>query len=194
MPNWCNSRFAIIADNNSKKELKRLYDNLNNTMNSKCPQENGFGNEWLGHVAIDNELPWNRLCCRGRILDIDNKITQLNENKDYFIVTTETAWTPPVELFNEILKKYKGLTYKYIAEEEGNEVYINTDITGDIFPERYLFYTEDKGYQYFRTKEELLKGMNEYFNTNFDDIDEIQRYIDINIDEYIEVYKYSEEE
>ncbi len=58
MPNWCESTYAFITnDLGNKSELKRLYDNLNKIYNSHCPQENDFGDSWLGHVAIIHNIP-----------------------------------------------------------------------------------------------------------------------------------------
>jgi len=118
MFDWYESMYAFITnDFENKNELKRLYDNLNKACNTPCPQENDFGDSWLGHVAIIHNIPWESKDCRGYI----SRIHDLVENTLYFVVETETPSEPPSELFDCILKQYKGIMYLYIAEKVEKE-------------------------------------------------------------------------
>ncbi len=229
MPNWCESKFAFIVDDlKNKGELKRLYDNLNKACNTPCPQENDFGDSWLGHVAIihnrvlsklhkgslkiimqcwvlgtlilyhskfrkKSNISWENKGCRGFILGIDD----LNENDDYFVIEVQTAWEPPSELFDCILQQYNGVSCIYIAEEGGEGIYINTDTSGKIFPDRYILYTDDTGFLYFKDEITLINYANSYTGKTFNSFEEITDYID-NLkkskhDICIDVYKFSEE-
>ncbi len=44
-----------------------MYDNLSKACNTHCPEENGFGDSWLGHVAIIHNIPWKSIRCKGYI-------------------------------------------------------------------------------------------------------------------------------
>jgi len=175
MPNWCESKFAFVVDDlKNKSELKRLYDNLNKACSTPCPQENDFGDSWLGHVAIIHNISWENKGCRGFILAIND----LNENDDYFVIEVQTAWEPPSELFDCILQQYNGVSCVYIAEEGGEGIYINTDINGTIFPDRYILYTDDTGFLYFEDEITLINYANSYTEKTFNSFEEIKDYID----------------
>ncbi len=175
MPNWCESKFAFVVDDlKNKSELKRLYDNLSKACNTHCPEENGFGDSWLGHVAIIHNIPWKSIRCRGYISHIDD----FNDIANHFVIGTETAWGPLTDFGDCILEQYKGVSYVYMAEEEGNEIYINTDISGKIFPDKYMFYNEDVGSLYFKDESDFVKYVSKYLEKKFEYFDEIKKYID----------------
>ncbi len=191
MPNWCESKFAFVVDDlKNKGELKRLYDNLNKACNTPCPEQNGFGDSWLGHVAIIHNISWENRGCRGYISHMDD----FNDVANYFVIGLETAWEPPSEFFDCILKQYKGISYVYIAEEGGNGIYINTDTSRGIFPERYMLYNDDEDV-YFKNENELIEYMDKYMGKTFNSFKEIKDYIDklrkSNPDICISVYEFS---
>jgi hypothetical protein len=57
----------------------------------------------------------------------------------------ETAWSPLPEVYEKFAEKY-GLSFVYIAEECGCEIYVNTDVEGRFFTDRYILdYFEVEG-------------------------------------------------
>ncbi len=100
-----------------------------------------------------------------------------DEDDTYFAIDTETAWEPLSEFWDCILKQYEGISYVYIAEEPGFRLYINTDVSGDIFPDRFIFYNDKGKNMYFKDVIELIKYVNKYLGKTFNSFEEIKDYI-----------------
>lgn len=110
--------------------------------------------------------------------------------------------------WDKILKHYKNISYVYLAEEPGNELYINTDRTGLIYPERFKFFFQyenlkvaqkafpnlkvDNGVSvYFKDSKELINYIQDISGKYFSNFDEILKFIE-NLDyDYIGVYKFN---
>jgi|GEM_PF-1477788 len=151
MPNWCSSTYAFKAKGKNKKELQRLHQTIAETIMGKTiPKEkmveNGFGAGWLGNVAIVHGIDWESVSCRGDITVIDVDVTGWGDadgSRDaeglyYFKLETETAWTPTIELWDAVVKQYEGVSFVYTSEEQGCDIFINTDTEGQFFTQRYL--------------------------------------------------------
>jgi hypothetical protein len=134
MPNWCFSKYAFYTNNEDKGELIRLYNNLSDIMQKPSEIKNDFEPGWLGKVAIKHGFDWEKISCRGSITHLDDYET----GDSFFTLETETAWTPTDALWEAIIVQYEGVSYVYIAEEPGNEIFINTDIDGIYFQGKYL--------------------------------------------------------
>lgn len=131
-----------------------------------------------------------------------------NDEITSFRLDTETKWVPKEEIFNAICKHYKGkINYVYMAEEIGFKVFVNTDVQGIYFIDRYYvdgsgdlepLYTDD-----WNDVTSLLKELYPNFKEEeltIDNLDEINRILrnnlpkqDENDDNPIQVYKYEEE-
>jgi hypothetical protein len=96
--------------------------------------KNGFEPGWLGKVLIEHGLDWEKISCRGTIDNLDDCEPDCN----FFTLDSDTAWSPTIELWEAVVAKYTGVSFVYIAEEAGSEIYINTDIEGTYFPDRFL--------------------------------------------------------
>lgn len=76
------------------------------------------------------------------------------------------------------------------AEEPGNGVYINTDIKGDFFPERYLLeiegVPEHRNFEsyYMSDKKEVIDTVNRIFGTKLKAIKEVKEFLEEKRQEY----------
>jgi hypothetical protein len=70
MPNYCDNKIGFICDEANTGELKKLYDILYNIFTTPYHCKHGFGDAWLGRVAIAHGLDYEKIPCKGVILDV----------------------------------------------------------------------------------------------------------------------------
>lgn len=182
MPNWCYTGYVFYGDENAVKKLGKDIKKFT----SKNYMENGFGTNWLGNVVLGYGFPYEEcdFTFRGAIIDFE-------ENGGVLYVTTETAWAPMTEMWDAIFEKHfksengeTSIHYVFIAEEPGNEVYINTDIKGEFFPERYILEIEgtpehQNFESYYMVNEKNVEDtVNRIFGTDIKTIDEIKIFLE----------------
>ena len=134
MPNWCANKYVFYTNDENKGELLRLYNNLAAIMQESSEVKNGFEPGWLGKVAISHGIDWDTVPCRGAIENLGD----YEPDDTCFTLETETAWVPTDELWEAVTAQYIGISYAYMAEEPGSEIYMNTDIEGRYLTEKYL--------------------------------------------------------
>lgn len=135
MANWCCNTFAIYPKNDSdlgKAQLKRLFAQLRKVTQIDYP-DGADKHDWYGLLAV----------MRGRAEEDIYALGSIDEIQwcdDHIIMQTETAWEPQADVVKDMLdcKECSELTFVLLAEEGGNEIYINTDTTGRFFSERYV--------------------------------------------------------
>ncbi len=186
MPNWCRTDYTFYAD--TEKGRQQLIDfakrvNQAITHPKPLPIKQGFGDAWLGNVlmefcqsyltfgkdSVDCTYNNEDIDFRGRIdfvsySEVDRSISELES----FTVATETAWVPMPEMWDMIFSvcNYTDIKYVFLAEESGNEVYINTDTEGRYYDEYGVIDGElpavglVDGSQYFSSAQEMLDEMN----------------------------------
>ena len=143
MANWCYTSYVIDG---KRKEVQSLFSKMNNLENRKKPLVgNDFGKTWLGCLVTKLGGDWHEVYCRGSWSD-------LNWNGAILRFNTETAWGPMDEVFRFIKKQYPSLEIYYMAEEDGNGVFITNDTEGRYFRDRYRI-EYDCDYEYFTTIE-----------------------------------------
>jgi len=126
MPNWCLNHLVFFTNGEGNKELSRLYKKLEAIFETPSEHKNDFEPSWLGKVAIAHGFDINKFPCRGWISQLDDYEPESN----YFMLQSETAWSPTDELWQSVVAQYEGVSFVYIAEEPGFEVFINTDRKG----------------------------------------------------------------
>ena len=146
MANTCFTAYVIDG---KRKEVQSLFSKMNNLEKRKKPLEGSdFGNTWLGNLVIKLGGDWRKIYCRGAWSDLDWNGSILRFN-------TETAWGPMNEVFKFIKTIYPSLEIYYMAEEDGNGVFITNDAEGHYFRDRYRI-EYDCDYEYFTTIEGVL--------------------------------------
>lgn len=149
MANWCYNYIAIYRRDlkgESLRQIQDLYVKLKSfgTAGSILgePKKDSEGNyasqNWYGNLLMMCGVPEKDVECRGSIQDIQWRDDKL-EDGGWIEIETETAWSPQVEdVVGKMLEDYyPDLDYEFIAEEPGCEIYINTDISGRFFVDRY---------------------------------------------------------
>jgi len=134
MPNWCNNSIAFYQDDGGNDMLDAFFSDIQKYQDYIDP---GTGNpsDWVGHWLQSSRVDTNTLYCRGFFYNCELCA-------DHVRVDIETAWAPLPEVYDIMAEKY-NLSYVYIAEEPGCEVYVNTDVDGRFFTTRYVINSFD---------------------------------------------------
>ena len=158
MANYCSNRIVFFSD--SEILLKDLLDKIQHCL--RTPQQNSVENfvKLCGYNGSSADP-------RDYFNDCEDKISDSEYGK-YFMFSTESAWSPNVEVFYEILLfKYKGrVQMVYQSEEEGFEIFISSDVDELFLKDKYKLYYCLNGcddVEYFEDYSELIK----YFTDNF---------------------------
>ena len=136
MPNWAYTQYKIKGSESEEAALHKTIQDLDQRKDSILP--NGFGKLWLGNLVHVLGGDWEKIYCRGHILDysLENGILKIN---------TETAWGECSETRHFIQSKYPSLQIYFQTEEPGMCIFQTNDSTGEIFPERWLLdYNDEK--------------------------------------------------
>ena len=145
MPNSAYTQYKIKGSESEVAALHKTIHDLEQRKESLLP--NGFGKLWLGNLVHVLGGDWNKIYCRGQILDysLDNGILTIN---------TETAWGEMSETRHFIQTKFPSLKIYFQTEEPGMCIFQTNDSSGDIFPEKWLLDWNDEAknlyiYEYF---------------------------------------------
>ena len=96
----------------------------------------------------------------------------------------ETAWRPNNKDIDELVKKYPGVQVVCSAEEYDSDTYLNTDESGNFFPERYCMYWQidgpnrefyEDGKDYMSSVKEIYQRIAEITNTTAKEVREFHR-------------------
>ena len=134
MPNWAYTQYKIKGSEEEVVALHKTIQDLEQREESLLP--NGFGKLWLGNLVHVLGGDWEKLYCRGQILDysLENGILTIN---------TETAWGECSETRHFIQSKYPSLQIYFQTEEPGMCIFQTN--RSDVFPEKWLLdYNDEK--------------------------------------------------
>jgi hypothetical protein len=123
MPNWCINNILFSGD---RQNVAKLYEDWDTAIKTIAEGDDG----WLGRLLIYKGIDPAKIYCRGFA-----DCLELQDN-GLFVITSD-AWLPMFVFYDYVADLY-GLQYVLMAEEPGNGIYINTDIEGRFFPERYI--------------------------------------------------------
>ena len=142
---------------------------------------------------------------RDMITDVNDCVSE-KEGVFYFYFSTSSAWEPNVSIFYRIINRFFGgrqvYGIEYCSVETGTDIYINSDMEGFFFTDRYYLdccINDEYSTEYFETKQELLDCLKERFpmaklfikmDLNFIE-DEVRKYINEDGDDFITIYMYS---
>ena len=152
MPNWASTAYVFKAkDQEQAKDLYEKIDSLSKMTEPLVP--NGFGKLWMGCLVNLLGGDWNKVYCRGEIIDY-------NLTDDHVSIECETAWDEMPEFRHFLEQQYPGSKIYYQVEECGNCVYATNDAEGEFFKDRYCLDSYD-GLEYFETIEEAAEYIGE---------------------------------
>ena len=181
MPNWASTSYVFKAKD--QEQAKDLYEKIDSLAKMEKPLvENGFGKLWMGCLVNLLGGDWDKVYCRGKIIDY-------NLNGDLVNISCETAWGEMPEFRHFLEQQYPGSKIYYQVEECGNCVYATNDADGEYFPDRYCLDSYD-GLEYFETIEEAAMYIGEIIGKDLKpDFAEIEK----EIDDYMEEHDNSDE-
>lgn len=180
MPNWCYNTTFIYGD---KKQLEEFWNVIEKEIikGGKGLKTNSWDNLWLGNIFLHfyNEEEANKLglVFRGAFLDLDDESLYYNREKGFIQMKYETAWSPNIESWEQLLYDFfPKLKHATEAEESGMGIYVIKDDEKLFFNDKYVldalinddFYTE-----YFSKDEDLINFVNNEFNKNYKSIKEL---------------------
>ena len=180
MPNWASTAYVFKAKD--QEQAKDLFDKIDSLAKMDKPLvENGFGKLWMGCLVNLLGGDWNKVYCRGEIIDY-------NLTDDHVNISCETAWGEMEEFRHFIEQQYPDSKIFYQVEECGCEVYATNDTDGEYFPDRYCLDSYDDGLEFFETIEEVasyLSGIKKDLKPDFAEIEQA-------IDDYMEEHNNDE--
>lgn len=189
MPNWCTTDITINC--NSKKQAEGLYNLLDEWIETPCI-ENGFGTTWLGNIiersGLDHYDLANHKFPKGYFPR--GSVAWLDWQDEQVLLTTETAWTPKLRLFADLIDKYASdAELIYTATECGCELYYTNDpyVEGNYFVDCYEPTEGFKEGTYDTFSEEQLRKM-----LNGRSIDDVSDGVSIHQYQYAEVSEWWE--
>ena len=134
MANYCSNNIAFYSKDRAVLQdlFTKINDVLDNTNNHSIYQlilKHGYSEEAAKKITD----------CRDYITYAEDKLTDLSCGYSYFKIDTESAWQPNMTTFFYLLQdKYANkISLVYTSEEPGSGVFINTDVDGLFFNDRY---------------------------------------------------------
>lgn len=150
MPNWCTDQVVFISNNVAN--LLKLEQDLDDAL--RLIDE---GDEtWIGRLLRYKGADVINTYCRGFIYYASDK--EEVEETELFSLNVNSAWEPLIDVYNWMAEHY-DLEYVLTAEEPGCGIYINTDVEGNIFGDRYYVEHDDLDYNYFETLDEVINAL-----------------------------------
>lgn len=149
MPNWCTDQVVFTSSN-----LDNLL-NLERDLDDALRLINEGDETWIGRLLRYKGEDVGKFYCRGFIYYASDK--EEVEETEQFTLNVNSAWVPAIDVYDWIAEQY-DLDYVLAAEEPGCDIYINTDVTGDIFGQRYYVYHENLGGRCFSTVDEIINA------------------------------------
>lgn len=180
--------------NKLRADIEKIYDEdslfckevQEKVLNSPCSFK---ANEWLGNIPLyfrgyldvgDKIYLWDgesikveqagksnyrnehqTTSCRGSIYFLDT------DDSDIIQIRYSGAWDVqdiPEILSNEVAKDFR---VEYVAEEPGCELYINTDVAGNFFCDKYIYYNGQYDSCYGENLSDITKAVLADIETNY---------------------------
>lgn len=182
MANWVSVSVGVMADKDNERALYQLETMraLAETMSNVSYDESAKSSIWK---FLENDGK-SKEGLHGRGFIEDTSDIREKDTFKYFLIYTEDAWSPCVEIWEEIfnLSCYDELRYVLSAVGTEDDVMVNTDADGILFPERYLldYCAKTLGssemqsdYVFYESFDELAADVERLFGVkaaNFDDL------------------------
>ena len=93
---------------------------------------------WIGNLLQLKGISTEGLSLRGTVIYIER-------NPDNILLSTSAAWSPLYEAYHAIAEAYQ-VDFVLQSIEPGCNIYINTDHSGQYFPDHYAVSMEDEAF------------------------------------------------
>ena len=146
MPNWAYTSYVVKGSAEEVAALHKIIQDLEAREESYLP--NGFGKLWLGNLVSILGGDWEKIYCRGHILDYSLQ-------EDILRMNVESAWGEMDETRHFLQTTFPTLEIYFQTEEPGMCIFQTNDGTGAYVPERWLLDWNDEKenlfiYEYFK--------------------------------------------
>lgn len=172
MANWCSTTLGIKAETKDAEAVAQLE--VLRTLAESVIHQKAVNCDagWIGFLLQNQGVDPSGISCRGFIQDVSG--IEITDALAYILIYVEDAWRPHLGLWDKLLMlpAFNKLSYVVKAEENGCEVFVNTDVDGDIFPERFILDYGAKtlkssdveyDYVYYKSLQDLLDACKELF-------------------------------
>ena len=136
MPNWAYTIYIVRGDGEEVTRRHQLIKDLDNRAESLLP--NDFGKLWMGNLVHVLGGDWEKVYCRGKILDYD-----MTED-GVLRFDVESAWGELDEVRALILSRFPKLDIRFQSEEPDMDYFSTNDDSGTTFSDRWVLDWEDE--------------------------------------------------
>ena len=157
MPNWAYTNYVVKGSAEEVAALHKIIKDLEALEESYLP--NGFGKLWLGNLVFILGGDWEKIYCRGQILDytFEDGLLRLN---------VESAWGEMDETRHFLQTVFPSLKIYYKTEEAGMCIFQTNDPDGTYFPHRWFIdWNDEKNnlylYEYFENLSDVIEYLKE---------------------------------
>ena len=129
MANCCSDSVVFYSFDNNEA-VKKFAEDIENYFEPRKLSEC-----WFGGFLSEKGIDVSGFSIRGTLIYYEAEETNV-------LIDVESAWHPLLEAYKVLAKLY-NLNFVVKAEEPGFEIYINTDVEGNFFAERYVAHVSD---------------------------------------------------
>lgn len=133
MANICCDDVYFYSQSNPE-HLDALWEDLETSI-VFCSNEDLAG---IGNLFELKGIPTEGLSLRGTVISMER-------NPDNILLSTSAAWSPLYEAYHAIAEAYQ-MDFVMQSIEPGCRTYINTEQSGQYFPDRYVVSIEDEAF------------------------------------------------
>lgn len=188
MPNWNYDNITIYSPTNDLDMIKKLRNDIKDALSDNPTKfnrpKNSWGKCWLGNIILEN-VPYNEdnknnefnfYYPRGSIIWWEDENNNESEIIHFDCEHAWDSWMPYLQLYLD--NYYPGLKVVGLAEECGEQVYINTDIEHKFYMEKYQVEMLDD-YYYLTSDQDLIKLFTKCFpEYQFKDLNSIYKFVE----------------
>ena len=169
MPNWCDNSVVVYGN---EEEVKYFYNLMKQVQENVKVSKHWWTYEMLiAHGYKQDEILQGPFYVGGSLDCVDDID---NDGKDFYIrFYLTTRWSPFIPGLKKLMQHYLSLKFVCVAEEPGCEIYINTDIEGKFFDDRYCLYDDEEGTEYFDSDSELFDYVKDKYGYEISAVSEL---------------------
>ncbi len=185
MPNWCYNSVKVYGN---KPHVEMVLEFMLKALRDAPNQDASDPTRWIGQFIVQAGGNWEEISCRGWVDEIDDEVLDLDVGEACFFLEFHSAWGPQMGAINcaidaalrNIPEEDRDVDYVYMAEESGNGVYINTDIEGRFFEDKYIIDIDDnfddipdgfeEGANYFKSSNSAIRFLRQLTDIEIHDI------------------------
>ena len=167
MPNWCTNIILIIGPSEDVSVLYKSLEEYKDEVKSKEKEpdvnlinigawiKDKFSDKLPEFTEDDYKLSYRNF--------IANYWCSVYDDQAYISIYSESAWVSRMYALVKLIEVgFPKCIINYRSEEPGKDYYINTDESGQYFPERWYYYNCDKSDYCFSDEDMYRALINDY--------------------------------